>query len=47
MFTSSFAARGTDNLMPKIVDAVRVPCTVGEISDALRGVFGEHREIRT
>ena len=31
-------------LMPVIVDAVRVRATVGEISDALRGVWGEYRE---
>jgi len=28
------------NLMPVIIDAVRARCTVGEISDALRGVWG-------
>ena len=39
------AARSTDNLMPKILDAVRARCTLGEISDALRTVFGEHQEI--
>ncbi len=37
------AARGTDPLMPRIVDAVRARATVGEISDALRGVWGVHR----
>jgi len=30
-------------LMPLIVDAVRARCTVGEISDALREVWGEYR----
>jgi methylmalonyl-CoA mutase, N-terminal domain len=30
-------------LMPLIVDAVRERATVGEISDALRAVWGEHR----
>ncbi|MDF2775243.1 MAG: hypothetical protein K0S86_4743, partial [Geminicoccaceae bacterium] len=30
-------------LMPLIVDAVRARCTVGEISDTLRDVWGEHR----
>ena len=34
------AARGTDNLMPKIVDAVRVYATLGEISNAMREVYG-------
>jgi methylmalonyl-CoA mutase, N-terminal domain len=30
-------------LMPLIVDAVRARCTVGEISDTLRAVWGEYR----
>ncbi len=37
------AAAGRDNLMPLILDCVEAYATVGEISDALRGVFGEHR----
>jgi methylmalonyl-CoA mutase N-terminal domain/subunit len=37
-------ARATGNLMPPIVEAVQRLATVGEISDALRGVFGEHQE---
>jgi methylmalonyl-CoA mutase N-terminal domain/subunit len=36
-------ARGTGNLMPHIVDAVRNYCTLGEIADAMREVFGEYR----
>ncbi|HJO37842.1 MAG: methylmalonyl-CoA mutase family protein [Vicinamibacterales bacterium] len=40
----SLAARGTANLMPSIVAAVEVGATVGEVADALRAVFGEHRE---
>ena len=39
------AARGSDNLVPHIIRAVEARATVGEISDTLRGVFGEHREI--
>jgi methylmalonyl-CoA mutase, N-terminal domain len=39
------AARGRDNLVPPILAAVESHATVGEISDAMRGVFGEHREI--
>ena len=39
------AARGSDNLMPPILEAAGVYATVGEISDRLRGVFGEHREV--
>ena len=38
------AARGTDNLMPPILAAVKVGATVGEISNILRAVFGEYRE---
>jgi methylmalonyl-CoA mutase N-terminal domain/subunit len=39
------AARSTsENLIPRIYDAVRAEVTLGEISDALREVFGEHRE---
>ena len=37
-------AAGTANLMPPILSAVRAECTVGEISHALRAVFGEYRE---
>jgi methylmalonyl-CoA mutase N-terminal domain/subunit len=37
-------ARGSDNLMPKIMDACEAFATVGEISDRLRKVFGEYRE---
>jgi len=35
-------ARGTGQLMPPIVDAVRAECTLGEICGALRDVFGEY-----
>jgi methylmalonyl-CoA mutase, N-terminal domain len=38
------AARGSDNLMPKILAACEAMATVGEISDRLRKVFGEYRE---
>jgi methylmalonyl-CoA mutase N-terminal domain/subunit len=38
-------AAGEDrNLMPAILDCVRSEVTLGEISDALRGVYGEHAE---
>ncbi|MGB2717820.1 MAG: methylmalonyl-CoA mutase family protein [Vicinamibacterales bacterium] len=39
------AARHGTNLMPPIIEAVDARATVGEISDALRAVFGEHKEI--
>jgi methylmalonyl-CoA mutase N-terminal domain/subunit len=32
------------NLMPSIIDAARAGASIGEISDALRSVFGEFRE---
>ena len=38
------AARGTGNLMPPIVEAVEANATVGEISDAMRHVYGEYQE---
>jgi len=37
------AARGQDNLMPPILEAVRGYASLGEVSDTLRGVFGEYR----
>ena len=37
-------ARADENIMPVLVKAVKVYATVGEISDALRDVFGEYRE---
>jgi len=40
------AARGNENTMPYFVDCVEAYCTVGEICDVLRGVFGEQREFR-
>jgi methylmalonyl-CoA mutase N-terminal domain/subunit len=38
------AARSGSNLMPPMIHAVESYCTVGEISDALRRVFGEYQE---
>ena len=37
-------AHGAGNLLPPILAAVEACATVGEISDALRRVFGEYRE---
>ncbi|MFC1995010.1 methylmalonyl-CoA mutase family protein, partial [Chloroflexota bacterium] len=37
-------ARTDENLMPVLIDAVKTYATVGEITDALRGVFGEYKE---
>ncbi|MES2830280.1 MAG: methylmalonyl-CoA mutase family protein [Bacteroidota bacterium] len=36
------AAAGTQNLMPFILVAVEAYCTLGEISDTLRSIFGEY-----
>jgi methylmalonyl-CoA mutase N-terminal domain/subunit len=38
------AARSGANLLPPILAAVEAWATVGEVSDALRRVFGEHKE---
>jgi len=40
----SRAAEGDRNTMPAILDAVRAYATLGEICDALRGVFGTYQE---
>ena len=37
-------ARTGENLMPRILAAVDAHATVGEISDAMRKVYGEYRE---
>ena len=39
------AALDGSNLMPRLIEAVEARATVGEISDTLRRVFGEHKEI--
>jgi methylmalonyl-CoA mutase N-terminal domain/subunit len=38
------AARSGGNVMPRILAAVEAYATVGEISDAMRRVFGEYKE---
>ena len=38
------AATSNTNLMPLVIEAVENYCTLGEISDTLRSVFGEHRQ---
>ncbi len=40
----SKAAASSENLLPHILEAVESYATVGEISDALRGVWGEYKE---
>jgi len=39
-------ARGSGNLMEAVVTCVRVGATIGEVSDVLRTVFGEHDRLR-
>jgi methylmalonyl-CoA mutase N-terminal domain/subunit len=40
------AARGTDPLMPPIIDAVRARATLGEVSDVLRAAWGVYHPAR-
>ena len=37
-------ARGSTNLMPAIMEAVKAYATLGEIAQAMKNVFGEHKE---
>lgn len=37
-------AKGSGNLMPKILNALRTKATLGEVCDSMRAVFGEYRE---
>jgi methylmalonyl-CoA mutase N-terminal domain/subunit len=37
------AARGSENVMPHVVDAVKAYATVQEISDVFRDEFGEYK----
>ena len=37
------AAKNGTNLMPPVIEAVEAFCTLGEISDALRSIFGEYQ----
>jgi methylmalonyl-CoA mutase N-terminal domain/subunit len=38
------AARGTDNLMPPVLEAVKAYATLGEVCDVFRKVWGQYRE---
>ena len=38
------AARGSENLVPRILDCVKSDVTVGEICHRLRAIFGEYEE---
>jgi len=37
------AAKGSDNLMPPLLEAVKAYASVGEMMDVFRGVFGEYQ----
>jgi methylmalonyl-CoA mutase N-terminal domain/subunit len=41
------AARGTENLMPLLLEAADGQTTLGEVCDVLRGVWGEQKETLT
>jgi methylmalonyl-CoA mutase N-terminal domain/subunit len=41
--TIEAAAEGSRNLLPPVKEALRARATLGEVSDALRRVFGEYR----
>jgi methylmalonyl-CoA mutase N-terminal domain/subunit len=41
------AAKGTANVVPRILEAVKALCTVGEVADTLRDVYGEYRPTST
>jgi methylmalonyl-CoA mutase N-terminal domain/subunit len=41
------AARSSENTMPRILACIEALCTLGEISETLRGVFGEAAEVST
>jgi methylmalonyl-CoA mutase N-terminal domain/subunit len=41
------AARGTENLLPRILECVEAYATVGEISNRFRSVWGEYQETST
>ncbi|HEX9235153.1 MAG TPA: methylmalonyl-CoA mutase family protein, partial [Actinomycetota bacterium] len=46
LFRVEDAAKGTANLLPPMKDALRVRATLGEVSDALRRVFGVYTPSR-
>jgi methylmalonyl-CoA mutase N-terminal domain/subunit len=41
------AAKGADNLLPPLIEAVKAYATVGEIANRLRATWGVHRELIT
>ena len=41
------ASRGTENLVPLLIEAVEAYATVGEICNVLRAEWGEYQEVLT
>ena len=41
------AARSRDNVLPRVLEAVKAYATVGDIANVLRDAWGEHRETLT
>jgi methylmalonyl-CoA mutase, N-terminal domain len=39
-------ARGSENLLPRILECVKADVTLGEISDSLRGVWGQYEAVK-
>ncbi|MCA8945313.1 MAG: methylmalonyl-CoA mutase, partial [Planctomycetes bacterium] len=44
LYSLQEAAKGDENLVPKIINALRAKATLGEVCDTMRGVFGEYRD---
>ena len=42
--TLQSVTQSDDNLMPTIIDCIRAECTLGEVADVLRSVFGEFKQ---
>lgn len=40
-----YAAEKNENLMPLMIDAVKAYVTLGEITDVLKGIYGEYKEL--
>ncbi|MGI8533470.1 MAG: acyl-CoA mutase large subunit family protein [Candidatus Limnocylindrales bacterium] len=41
------AAQATENVIPALIEAVKAGATLGELSDRLRAIWGEHHELLT
>lgn len=39
------ACRGTENVMPYLIEAAKADCTLGEMTDVMREVFGVYQEM--